>query len=344
MRCSFIESALAVFRLSTFWYLVGLCTGRSAAPLGTDQHNLQRPGSDRNDVEPESQYKQPTFSRWIHEASMAQAVSPRYKSALLKMVRHRSLVLEELQRHWPGLENELMKQRRRLTDKIKDAEDPIRLGVDLLSPMGLISDETIHTRALAYLLDPDPARLHGFEKEVLAAILDKLPRGKGAAQILKLLHGARTIVTVTAEYRYREKGMRDRSVSRCDIWVELKSVKRAALIIIENKINAPEGPGQLAWYEGKAREWRKLHAPSKPLLLYLTRDKRHPKSSNGSEWLVLSYLDLASALRQAWLRKPKAAARSWLGLYIAAITGGMLGIDIERPRDEDIKVYVGGSF
>jgi PD-(D/E)XK nuclease superfamily len=274
---------------------------------------------------------------------MTDAVSPSYKSAILKMVRQRSLELEELQRHWPSLENKLTRQRRRRSDKI-NPDDPIRLGVDLLSPIGRISDETIHTRALAYLLDPEPVIPHGFGKDVLAAILDKLPRGRGASQISKLLRGRRPIVTVTAEYRYREEGMPDRSVSRCDIWVTLKSKKHAALIIIENKINALEGPSQLTWYQDKACEWCKNHAPSKSLLLYLTPDGRQPKSSNSSKWLVLSYLDLASALRRAWLQKPKAVGRPWLALYIATITSGILGMDITKLQDDDIKAYIGKHF
>jgi hypothetical protein len=52
--------------------------------------------------------------------------------------------------------------------------------------------------------------------------------------------------SVTPEYRYWLEEGRDRSVGRCDIWIEFrsKSRKRAALLVIENKINAPEGDGQ----------------------------------------------------------------------------------------------------
>jgi hypothetical protein len=274
---------------------------------------------------------------------MTHVVSENYKTALLTMVREPCLELKELRRRWPSLNDKLMKERQLLSDNIEE-DDPIRLVVDLLSPIGCVSDETIHTRALSYLLDPDPARPHGFGKDVLAALLNKLPRRKGAPKITKLLFGKLTTVTVTAEYRYREEGVRDRSVSRCDVWVELKSRKRAALIIIENKIGAPEGLGQLAWYERKARKWCKEHAPSSSLLLYLTPEKRPPKSSSSGEWLAVSYLELASALRGIWSKAPRAAGRPWLGLYIATITGSMLGIDIKRPKVVDLKTYAGDVF
>ena len=105
-----------------------------------------------------------------------------------------------------------------------------------------------------------------------------------------------------------------------------------ALIVIENKINAPEGKGQLPRYEAEARKWCKEHKGSS-LLIYLSRDGRKVDES----WLNLSYLDLASALRYVWRRRRSAPGHAWLGLYISAITRGVLGIDIDRLQDTPIK-------
>jgi hypothetical protein len=225
---------------------------------------------------------------------------------------------------------------------IKDHNDPIHLPIDLLSPIGCTLDEVVHTRALAYLLNPKPAQPHGLGKDVLVAILNKLPHGTGASKLLRLLCG-QTDIYVVPEYRWREDGFRDRSVSRCDIWIEIKSRKRAGLLVIENKIGAPDSD-QFRWYEGKARNWCRKHHKAGSLLLYLTRDKRELTSSSNTEWVMFSYLELASALRRVWLERPEASGRAWLALYIASITGGLLGIDMSRVQTTelaDIKMYLG---
>jgi len=60
--------------------------------------------------------------------------------------------------------------------------------------------------------------------------------------------------------------------------------------------------------------------------------------------MALSYLDLASALRNAWARNRGAAGSEWLALYITSITRGVLGIDIARRGGasvQDIETYLG---
>jgi hypothetical protein len=138
-------------------------------------------------------------------------------------------------------------------------------------------------------------------------------------------------VVVTSEYRYSVEGSRIRSLARCDIWITLQARKKAALIVIENKIAAREGAGQLGWYEREARKWCKKHK-GRSLLVWLAPEKRN--ASDG--WANLSYLELASALRKAWRRNLRAVGRPWLGLYIAAITSGVLGIDINRRQFHEL--------
>ena len=85
--------------------------------------------------------------------------------------------------------------------------------------------------------------------------------------MLALLRRQRTTVSITPEYRYRMEGFRNRSLARCDIWITIRGRKDAALVIIENKIGAPEGKDQFEWYERKAREWCKRNK-GQSLLVY----------------------------------------------------------------------------
>jgi len=244
-------------------------------------------------------------------------------------------MLSRLSEHWPALEKQILEERRIRSDGIA-RDDPIRVPVDLLSPIKRVSDEIIHTQALAYLLSPSEE--HGLGKDVLSAVLMKLPGRRGAAKIAALLNQKRVRVDVFPEYRYSIEGSPARSADRNDIRIELHSNKNAALIIIENKIEAPEGKGQFRSYEAEARKWCKRNR-GQALLVYLAPDKRER-----DEWLSLTYLDLASALRHVWQRRRSASGHSWLGLYISAITSGVLGININRLQDttiEEIDAYLG---
>jgi hypothetical protein len=273
---------------------------------------------------------------------MGNRVRPAYRNALLKAVRQPSPMLERLDEHWPTLERQILKKRRKLSSEISD-DDPIRCPVDLLTPINRILDETTHTRALAYLLNP--LEEHGFRKKVMAAVLTQLPRRKGAAKFAALLRQKRTRVDVVPEYRYSIDGSRTRSLARNDIRIEIRNNKTAALIVIENKIDASIGKGQLEWYEDDARKWCKRNRGlnGRSLLVYLGRSPRETKAAD-DQWLDLSYLDLASALRKIWRRGRSASGHAWLGLYISAIAVGILGIDVNRLRDttiKDIETYLG---
>ncbi len=116
----------------------------------------------------------------------------------------------------------------------------------------------------------------------------------------------------------------------------MRNANDAALIIIENKIDAPEGKGQLGWYEAEARKWCEKNK-GRSLLVYLARKNRQTGLGD-DPWLGLSYLDFASALRDVWRRSRSAPGRAWLGLYISAITRGLLGIDVDRLQDTTIEV------
>ena len=185
------------------------------------------------------------------------AVSRAYKSALLMLVRQPSLTLSRLNEHWRALEKQILKQRQTLSNEIAE-DDPIRFPIDLLSPIRRISDETIHTRALAYLLNP--WRNMALEKMYWRLSLPNFCAAGERQNSAVLLRQKHTRVDVFPEYRYSIdpehrnsiKGTpHNRSVARNDIRVEMHNNKNAAVIVIENKIDAPEGPDQLRWYEAK---------------------------------------------------------------------------------------------
>ena len=92
---------------------------------------------------------------------MTKRVSDRYIRGLLQTVQSPSLELDAIMQYWPKVERESNRKRHCL-DRMIPKDDPIRVPVDLLAPLNRLSDETLHTRALAYLLDP--SNDHGFER------------------------------------------------------------------------------------------------------------------------------------------------------------------------------------
>ena len=281
---------------------------------------------------------------------MAKRISDRYMDSLLRTVWKPSLELEMLKHCWPAVQQEFDKKRRRL-DRMIPKNDPLRLPVDLLSPLNKRDDETLHTRALAYLLDP--LNGHGFGNAVLGALLQNVKqnvkqdasRRSEAAQILQALTCKGTNISVMPEYRYRVEGAPEKSAARADVWVEIRAGSEAGLIVIENKINARESSGQLGWYERKAGEWgRGQPGRAVSLLIFIAPEQHKVESSDTDEWVVLSYVELAAALRTVWKCKRRAVGRSWLGLYIASITRGLLRLEISSAEGTEltqIQTYVG---
>jgi PD-(D/E)XK nuclease superfamily len=275
--------------------------------------------------------------------STAQA---RYVNELNRLVRQPSIELEKLLRQWPKALKQFKSERSALLSQIPP-QDPLRLSVDLLQSIRCASDETLHTQALAYALDPE--RGHGFAKGVLVALLKTVSRlypRAGAARVLRRVEKQNVTISVTPEFRFRVEGIRNRSVARSDIWIEAKVRESAALIVIENKIRAGESQGQLAWYERKVRIWCKQHG-ARYLLIFLSKDGKPPSSANTYPWVAISYLQLAAALRMAWRHNIRSAGAEWLALYIASITKGVLGMDLERwggVKLADVQTYLGKGW
>ena len=167
---------------------------------------------------------------------MKKQVPDRYAAKLLQMAQRPSLELVVLKRHWPEVQRKFDKERQQLDCRIPE-DDPIRLSVDLLTPLNEMDAERVHTRALAYLLDP--SQDHGFRRAVLVAFLEKVqegaPRSAAVSHALHLLGVKSTGVSVTPEYRYDVAGSAKRSNACPDIWIEVRTPRSAALIVIETR-------------------------------------------------------------------------------------------------------------
>jgi hypothetical protein len=267
-----------------------------------------------------------------------------YIKEIGRIVHQPAWELRELTKLWDGAERKLRRKREKLL-RCLPSDDPMHLKVDLLHSIKCASDETLHTQALAYILDP--SQKHGFGTSVLTALLETIAAINGRAGAARILHFTRrrtSQLRVTPEYRYRIEGYRDRSIARSDIWVETKARKKSSVLVIENKIGAAESYGQLAWYERKVQSWCKARGHNRHLLVFLTPDGRPASTSKKQKWIALSYLQLAAALRTAWIANRNAAGAEWLALYIASITQSVLGIDVDRPEGfsaSKIETYLG---
>jgi hypothetical protein len=264
-----------------------------------------------------------------------QVISKNFKRDLNRLVRQPSLGLGVLIDHWERIERSVAAERQRLLRAIKAHDDPIRFPVDLLSPIGRSTDENTHTRLLVYLLNPNDES-HGFSKSTLIAVIGRLPRCQSKSAVLQLVRRARANITVYPQYFLEVDKSSVRSTARCDIWIEIRAGKSRALVVIENKIDAPDGKDQHHDYAIEARKRaQKLNA--KLLLVRLNRKERAPAKGD-EDWTTLSYVGLASALRSVWRTQQAAPGRTLLGLYIASITKGVLGVDVNRIHHTPISV------
>lgn len=257
---------------------------------------------------------------------------------IIKIVREPSIQLAALETHWARIKKKIEKRRRTLAQRIPP-DDPIKLSVDLLTPIGCDTDENLYTQALAYLCDE--RNEHDLQRSVLICILRKIktlcPRGStafsAAGRALYMMDRKGAIIDPRAEYKH--------DTGRSDVWITLRHKQNHALIVIENKIGAHVRAEQLAGYRNEAQSWCKHHHAPPPLLVLLTRKDEEKEKEN---WVNLTYLQLASALRQVWMANKNSTGAPWLGLYISSITAGVLDIDVKaRPQDfkrTDIESYL----
>jgi hypothetical protein len=263
-------------------------------------------------------------------------ISSQYKAALAELTNTASAELTQLLELWPEVKSKIDAQWEE-RGKLFPASDPLRQEVDLLTPLGRVLDENTHTRAIAYILDPNGSHKLGLAG--LSSLLKMCKRSVDTER-LKALISSGADPRVIPEYQYRVGSVGRGLVRRCDVWVEIKAEGARGLIVLENKINALEGDGQLNSYEEQAARWCAAHSSVASLRLFLTPDGRSPTSAKAA-WECISYARLAGALREIWERTGDAVVRSWLGMYITSITRGVLAMDPYRPERDQIGEYLG---
>lgn len=279
----------------------------------------------------------------------AMQVSNRYLADLVRISRPESRDVKYLNRNWDCVRDEVRRKREELEALIPD-DDPIRVGIDLLSPFGDSADELTHTRALAFLLDPNAA--HGLGRSFLHAIVLKTGQVNRRAEervrkIIKAINDPDARISVWPEYRFVVEGSRQRSIGRCDLLAIVESKDSAVFVVIENKINAAESVGQLGWYEKEVDKLSRAHPKANviSLFLFVTMSGEAPQTAT-RQWECLSWLNVASVLRSQWSEATSAVGREWLKLYVATVATKVCGLNLRALNlvsIKDLTEYIRGD-
>jgi hypothetical protein len=163
---------------------------------------------------------------------------------------------------------------------------------DLLSLIGEARRELAHSALLAWLLDPEGRH------QVGTRLLERLLRGTWPDGNFEDLH--RVWV--------------EREVTQGDARADIVIFGRGFTIVIENKVNAPEGPMQCErLYQGFARDTGVLFA-------FLTPDGRAPRSAGAEAQVAfkaISYRQVIAWLRAALMESVEDDAAESLGYQTA---------------------------
>ncbi len=170
----------------------------------------------------------------------------------------------------------------RLTDLIDDKDfqalDVQFCRFNLFEAVGAVRGELRHSNFLAFLLSPHGS--HGLSSEPLQRILrgfiDQCPRERRPIGSLNIAVG-----NLDGAIVYRERDY-------IDLLIEIHELN--LVVVIENKVDAKAGDGQLKNYletiKSKYPSWRKL-------FVYLTPEGDDPEEES---WIAYSYVELAQVL------------------------------------------------
>jgi hypothetical protein len=198
-------------------------------------------------------------------------------------------------------------------------DHPVKCPISLFRTMDLGRHEVAHTRALAWLLDPRGE--HGFENVLVNALLGQVHcSGEQPA-----FYPDR----VAAERFYRISEGED--AGRTDVWIEGRWGKSRGggrgLVVIEAKIDALEGEGQLARYNSEIAKWREEQRVDEGNVcrVFLTPAKGR-EASTGKHWKALSFSKLARAFCDAADSLRNKPGHHYLRFYVAGVLKDILGL------------------
>ncbi len=194
---------------------------------------------------------------------------------------------------------------------------PSMLGFGLLGEQSIgVLHETVHTKLLAWFLDP--SKPHGFDDVLLRAVCE-------LTRLCEHVEGKPLDKVVVVPEYITEGVNRKRSAGRIDIFVEGCVANKPISLWIEAKTLSNEGNRQLARYSEAIENWRKKRGNgSIAASVFLTPDGRDPKnrsdrSARESKWQSLDYPRLALSLWRAAALKSNASGRDLLRLYLASV-------------------------
>lgn len=206
------------------------------------------------------------------------------------------------------------------------ALDAITPAFDPLAVLATARKERPHTRFLAWLLDPRPVQPGG-DHGLGAAVLDALVARALAS--LDPLPGERTVALaappafVADDLRVLREQALDEQVRAPDLRCHARDAAgREWVILVENKLDADEGDGQLGAYLAWSRA---RHPDAERLLVYVTPDRRAPRERFPLDRVAsLAWSDVvAAALDALRARAPAppavAAARAFAATTLDAL-------------------------
>lgn len=199
----------------------------------------------------------------------------------------------------------------------KSGPHPSMLGFGLLGEQSIgVLHETVHTKLLAWFLDP--SKPHGFDDVLLRAVCE-------LTRLCEHVEGKPLDKVVVVPEYFTEGVNRKRSAGRIDIFVEGCVANKPISLWIEAKTLSNEENRQLARYSEAIENWRKKRGNgSIAASVFLTPDGRDPKnrsdrSARESKWQSLDYPRLALSLWRAAALKSNASGRDLLRLYLASV-------------------------
>jgi PD-(D/E)XK nuclease superfamily protein/uncharacterized protein DUF4339 len=204
-------------------------------------------------------------------------------------------------------ENCRNKTRRRIAEILMNIsdEDPIKCPISLFETMRFHRVEVAHTRALAWLLNPN--KQHGFGSILFDAIWEHLS-GEPITEMPFM-------EDVDSEKRIELNG---KYAGRLDIFLRGRFLGAQGqspwVLCIEAKIDAHEGARQLPRYD----EWLESSFHDREIRrVFLTPQGAPPEQS--SKWEAMSFAQLARILRSRLEKVMNAPGYHYLRFYLTAV-------------------------
>ena len=201
-------------------------------------------------------------------------------------------------------------------------DDPLICPISLFGTMGIGRLETVHTRTLAWLLDPMKNEEHGFGHKLLEALLRQLAR--------PILFDRLQVKHVTSEHTLKGSAGQGRLDVLAEGEWEVAGQREPWVLVIEAKVDASEGNGQLDKYD----EWlTRQRVGYRPYRVFLTPDGRSPETDDDkapnardNKWEPMSYLELVRIFRPVYDKLRDMPGFHFLRFYLAGVLQDVCGL------------------